>query len=86
MNPLQQLHSKGQSFWLDYIQRSLITSGQLKKMVQADGMRGMTSNPTIFQNAFSLGQEYDSALRKAALKGKSAYDMYEEVAIQDAQS
>ena len=59
MNNLSQLYNYRQSFWLDYIQRNLMTSGELKRLVNEDGLRGMTSNPTIFQKAFSVGKEYD---------------------------
>ena len=85
MNPLSKLNEYGQSFWLDYIQRSLMTSGELKRLINEDGLRGMTSNPTIFQKAFINGKEYDQALKKAAQKNKSTYDVFEEVAIQDIQ-
>jgi transaldolase/glucose-6-phosphate isomerase len=85
MNPLSRLHSKGQSFWLDYIQRSLMSSGELAHLIKEDGLRGMTSNPTIFQKAISTGDEYDAILKKAALKGKFNYDIFEEIAIQDIQ-
>src|SRR5688572_14967440 len=85
MNPLQQLHTQGQSFWLDYIRRSLMTSGELKKMIEKDGLRGMTSNPTIFEKAIANGTEYDADLKKAAQKGLSTYEVFETLAIQDIQ-
>lgn len=50
-NPLQSLQSYGQSVWLDYIRRSLITSGELQKLIDEDGLRGVTSNPSIFEKA-----------------------------------
>jgi transaldolase len=83
MNPLQQLYSKGQSFWLDYISRSLLTKGELKKLIDQDGLRGMTSNPTIFEKAISAGSDYDAELKKEAKKGKNPYEIFEELAISD---
>ncbi|MHA2223511.1 MAG: transaldolase family protein, partial [Candidatus Thorarchaeota archaeon] len=59
MNPLRELQKYGQSFWLDYIRRSLITSGELRRLVEEDGLRGVTSNPTIFQKAISGSSDYD---------------------------
>jgi transaldolase/glucose-6-phosphate isomerase len=64
MNPLLQLREHGQSIWLDYIRRSLITSGELKRMIEEDGLAGITSNPTIFDKAISGSTDYDEALRK----------------------
>ena len=57
-NPLKQLARFGQSIWLDYIRRSLMTSGELRRMVQEDGLGGMTSNPSIFEKAIEGGEEY----------------------------
>ncbi|MFX1235274.1 MAG: transaldolase family protein, partial [Promethearchaeota archaeon] len=53
MNPLRELHKYDQSIWLDYIRRSLITTGELKQLIEVDGLRGVTSNPTIFQKAIA---------------------------------
>ncbi len=83
MNALQELHSKGQSFWLDFISRELIKKGELKKMINEDGLRGMTSNPTIFEKAIAAGHDYDAQLKKEAAKGKNPYEIFEELAIQD---
>ena len=55
MNSLRALQDYGQSVWLDYIHRNLITTGELKRMVEEDGLSGMTSNPTIFQKAIGEG-------------------------------
>ncbi len=54
MNSLKQLQNYGQSVWLDYIRRSLIESGELKNMIEEDGLRGLTSNPSIFQKAIAV--------------------------------
>ena len=59
MNPLNELLGQGQSVWLDYIRRNLIRSGELKRMVQEDGVRGVTSNPTIFEKAIAGSTDYD---------------------------
>src|SRR5271157_3621370 len=55
-NPLVQLHSLGQSVWLDQMRRSLLTTGELKRLIDNDGLRGLTSNPTIFEKAISGSQ------------------------------
>jgi transaldolase/glucose-6-phosphate isomerase len=77
------LHALGQSFWYDNIHRGLFSSGELKRLIDEDGLRGMTSNPTIFEKAISSGAEYDAALRELAEKGLSAEQIYEELAIAD---
>src|SRR6266576_3297211 len=61
MNPLKELLEQGQSVWLDYIRRNLIISGELKKLVEEDGIRGVTSNPTIFEKAIAHSTDYDEA-------------------------
>ena len=63
MNPLKELEKRGQSIWLDYIRRSLITSGELGRLIREDGLRGVTSNPTIFEKAISGSKDYDDTLR-----------------------
>ena len=86
MNPLQQLLSYGQSVWLDYIRRNLITSGELQKHVEEDGLRGMTSNPAIFEKAIGAGTDYADFLQ--SLDGKDDLDAkarYELLAIRDIQ-
>ena len=86
MNPLQQLLGYGQSVWLDFIRRNLITSGDLKKHVDNDGLRGMTSNPAIFEKAIGAGTDYADFL--ASLDGKDDLDAkarYELLAIRDIQ-
>ena len=61
-NSLQALQSYGQSVWLDYIRRSLISSGELQHLIDEDGLRGVTSNPSIFEKAIAGSTDYDSAL------------------------
>ena len=85
-NPLKKLESLGQSVWLDYIRRDLITSGRLQHMIQEDGIRGMTSNPSIFEKAIAESQEYDEAVRGLVLRGKNAKEIYEDLTMRDVQS
>jgi transaldolase/glucose-6-phosphate isomerase len=85
MNPLKQLWEQKQSFWLDFIRRNLLTSGELKKLIDEDGLRGMTSNPTIFEKAISSGSEYDAQLKKLASQGKTVSQVFEDVAVTDIQ-
>jgi len=85
-NPLKQLTRFGQSIWLDYIRRSLMTSGELRRMVEEDGLGGMTSNPSIFEKAIEGGEEYADYL--AQLKTDRSLDakgIYERLAIRDIQ-
>ena len=85
-NPLKQLGRYGQSVWLDYIRRSLITSGELTRHITEDGLRGVTSNPAIFEKAIAGSSDYESEL--AALdrrKDLDAKGVYETLAIRDIQ-
>jgi len=85
-NPLKALLSYGQSMWLDYIRRDLITSGSLKKMIQDDGLRGMTSNPAIFEKAIGESSLYDDMLKSlASRRDLDATGRYEQIAIRDIQ-
>jgi len=79
---LHKLAEFGQSIWLDYIQRSLIQSGELDEYVQ-NGLRGMTSNPAIFEKAIANSDEYDEQIQKLSLEGKSAREIYERLVIDD---
>jgi transaldolase / glucose-6-phosphate isomerase len=85
-NPLKDLLKFGQSVWLDYIRRDLITSGELKRLIEEDGLRGMTSNPAIFEKAIAGSTDYADIL--ASLKDRSDLDAkarYELIAIRDIQ-
>jgi len=85
-NPLKELLSYGQSMWLDYIRRDLITSGSLKKMIEEDGLRGMTSNPSIFEKAIGDSSLYDDMLKSLASRPDlDATARYEQIAIRDIQ-
>lgn len=85
-NPLQQLLDYGQSMWLDYIRRDLFTSGKLKQMIAEDGLRGMTSNPAIFEKAIADSSLYDDMLKAlASRKDLDATGRFEQLAIRDIQ-
>ena len=81
-SPLRQLQRLGQSVWYDNIRRGLITSGELQQLIDR-GIVGVTSNPTIFQRAIAGSTDYEDALRKLALAGHSAQEIYEILAIED---
>jgi transaldolase / glucose-6-phosphate isomerase len=86
VNPLKELLKYGQSVWLDYIRRKLITSGELKRLIEEDGLRGMTSNPSIFEKAIAGSTDYTDFLN--SLKGRTDLDAkarYELLAIRDIQ-
>jgi transaldolase / glucose-6-phosphate isomerase len=85
-NPLQGLLGHGQSMWLDYIRRDLITSGKLKTMIADDGLRGMTSNPAIFEKAIAESTLYDDILKELASRTDlDTKARYEQIAIRDIQ-
>ena len=85
-NPLQQLLDYGQSMWLDYIRRDLFTSGKLKQMIAEDGLRGMTSNPSIFEKAIADSSLYDDMLKTlASRRDLDATARFEQLAIRDIQ-
>jgi len=85
-NPLRALLGYGQSMWLDYIRRDLITSGSLKTMIEEDGLRGMTSNPAIFEKAIAESSLYDDILKSLASRNDlDTKARYEQIAIRDIQ-
>src|SRR5580700_6828358 len=85
MNPLKALLAYGQSPWMDYIRRDLLTSGGLKKMIDEDGLRGMTSNPTIFEKAIVGSKFYSDILEAPDAKQLGAGGVYEKIAVRDVQ-
>jgi transaldolase / glucose-6-phosphate isomerase len=85
VNPLKALLEYGQSPWMDYIRRDLLTSGSLKKMIQEDGLMGMTSNPTIFEKAITGSKDYADILESPEAKKLDAKSVYEKIAIRDVQ-
>ena len=83
MKATQLLHNLGQSLWLDNITRDLLTSGTLKRYINELSVTGLTSNPTIFENAISKSTAYDAAIRKKLREGKSGEDLFFELALED---
>jgi transaldolase/glucose-6-phosphate isomerase len=84
MNPLKQLEACGQSPWLDYLKRSLIESGELGALIERDGLKGVTSNPSIFEKAIAESDEYATALKRfQGLADHSISAIYEHLAIAD---
>ncbi|MDJ0893007.1 MAG: transaldolase, partial [Gammaproteobacteria bacterium] len=83
MNPLRSIGNYGQSVWLDYIRRNLLTSGELTRLIKEDGIVGVTSNPAIFEKAIGGSTDYASAIENAADGQGSAADIYEQLAIDD---
>ncbi|MFZ0226249.1 MAG: transaldolase family protein, partial [Mycobacterium sp.] len=88
VNPLKQLQTFGQSIWLDYIRRDLLKNGELKRLIDEDGLRGMTSNPSIFEKAVAdstLYQDFlDSLANRKDLDAKGRYELLAIRDIQDA--
>jgi len=85
-NPIRDLQSQGQSVWLDYIQRNLITSGELQRLIKEDGVTGITSNPSIFEKAITSGTEYADRLNSSHWNGNvDTKTVYEALAIRDIQ-
>jgi transaldolase / glucose-6-phosphate isomerase len=84
-NPLKGLLEYGQSPWMDYIRRDLLTGGGLKKMIDGDGLRGMTSNPAIFEKAIVGSTLYSDILKSPEAKSLDAKSLYERIAIRDVQ-
>ena len=65
VNPLKRLHDYGQAVWLDFLARRFIAEGGLKKLIEQDGLTGVTSNPSIFEKAIAGSADYDSSLKAA---------------------
>lgn len=82
-NRLLALKALGQSVWLDSIRRGHILSGELARLVSEDGISGETSNPAIFEKAIAGSQDYDDAIAERIAQGKSALDIYEDLAVED---
>ncbi|OGR27614.1 MAG: transaldolase [Desulfobacca sp. RBG_16_60_12] len=84
-NPLLKLSTFGQSIWLDYIRRRMIDAGELKKLIDDDGLKGVTSNPAIFQKAIAGSTDYDEAIRTLAQAGTSVQAIYQVLTVEDVQ-
>jgi transaldolase/glucose-6-phosphate isomerase len=86
MNPVKALENHGQAVWLDFLARGFVAKGDLKKLIDSDGVKGVTSNPSIFEKAIGSSDEYDAPIGKA-LKGgdRPVADLFEALAIEDIQ-
>src|SRR6202012_2865960 len=87
MNPVKALESHGQAVWLDFLARGFVAHGDLKKLIDTDGVKGVTSNPSIFEKAIGSSDEYDAPIGKA-LKGgdRNVADLFERLAVEDIQN
>ena len=82
-NKVKQIHSFGQSIWLDFIDRDIIKSGKLKKLIDEDGVRGVTSNPAIFEKAITSSSDYDADIAELAKKSSSNEELFFGLAVTD---
>jgi len=82
-NPLKGLEHFGQAVWLDYIRRHLLTSAEFRRILDEDGLKGMTSNPTIFEKAIAGSTDYDDQLKELAPTKKSIDEIYDALSMQD---
>ncbi|NNN07453.1 MAG: bifunctional transaldolase/phosoglucose isomerase [Elusimicrobia bacterium] len=82
-NPLRDLHRFGVSVWYDFVSRGLISSGELQRLIDEDGVRGVTSNPTIFEKAIGGSSDYDEAIRRHARPGQAPLDLFVALAAED---
>jgi transaldolase len=85
-NPLVVLGELGQSPWYDFITRDLVTGGELDRLIAEDGLKGMTSNPTIFQKAVAMSSLYDQDIRNLTAMGMQPREIFESLAVTDVQS
>ncbi len=84
-NPLSSIQKYGQSIWLDYLRRNMLTSGGLRRLIEEDGLRGMTSNPAIFEKVIDGSNDYSAAIRALALEGEKIDEIYDTLTIDDVQ-
>jgi transaldolase / glucose-6-phosphate isomerase len=84
MNPVKALENHGQAVWLDFLARGFVAKGDLKKLIDTDGVKGVTSNPSIFEKAIGSSDEYDGAIGKALKSGdRPVADLFEHLAVED---
>ncbi|MDD1536970.1 MULTISPECIES: bifunctional transaldolase/phosoglucose isomerase [unclassified Bradyrhizobium] len=87
MNPVKELEKHGQAVWLDFLARGFIAKGDLKRLIDTDGVKGVTSNPSIFEKAIGSSDEYDAPIGKALKRGdRTVADLFETVAVEDIQN
>jgi transaldolase len=84
-NPLLELEALGQSIWIDFIRRQTTVSGELKQLIQEDGVSGVTSNPSIFEKAIAESQDYDEAIQALTTEGKTVEEVYQSITVEDIQ-
>src|SRR6202158_2853469 len=86
MNPVKELEKHGQAVWLDFLARGFVAKGDLQKLIDTDGVKGVTSNPSIFEKAIGSSDEYDGAIGNALKKGdRPVAELFEQVAVEDIQ-
>lgn len=83
VNPLQKIKALGQSVWLDYIQRDILENGEVARMIEKDGLAGMTSNPSIFEKAITEHDDYDEAISLLMRRDASSREIYETLTLND---
>src|SRR5215831_4192165 len=87
MNPVKELEKHGQAVWLDFLARGFVARGDLKRLIETDGVKGVTSNPSIFEKAIGSSDEYDASIGKALKRGdRPVAELFEKLAIEDIQS
>lgn len=84
-NPLNKIPELGQSIWLDFIRRGILVDGSLRRLIEEDDLRGVTSNPAIFEKAINNSEDYDQAIELLVRAGNTASDVYEELTVADVQ-
>src|SRR3569833_418406 len=85
-NKVKQIHSFGQSIWLDFIDRAFIADGRLKSLIDDDGIRGVTSNPAIFEKAISSSDQYDNDIATLSKDAKTTEEIFFGLAVKDIQN
>src|SRR5271154_7141900 len=86
MNPVKALENHGQPVWLDFLARGFVAKGDLQKLIDTDGVKGVTSNPSIFEKAIGSSDEYDNPIGKALKTGdRPVADLFEQLAVEDIQ-
>ena len=86
MNPVKALENHGQAVWLDFLARGFVAKGDLKKLIDTDGVKGVTSNPSIFEKAIGSSDEYDAPIGQALKKGdRPVAELFEHLAVEDIQ-
>ena len=85
-NPLLDLQAFRQSIWMDFISRGTIASGDLQRLIESDGISGVTSNPSIFEEAIVNSHDYDASIKDLAQKGMSSAEIYQLLTVEDIQA